>query len=265
VSARALLGRYIHRLHGRIAVSDPAREFVSRFFPGEYRVIPNGVDVRRFNPSVLPLPEFQDGKLNILYLGRLEQRKGAKYLLRAIPFIREHFPDTRFIIAGDGKLRPKFEQYVAEKGWRDVHFLGRVPAERLPALYRSAHVFCAPNTGGESQGVVLLEALASGAPVVASDIAGFRSVIRNRLDGLLVPPKQHEELAWAVSYLLGDAAARRRLAEAGPVRAQDFSWHQVGARVEAYYQELYAQMGAARRSFILPSSTPSTPLPVGEG
>src|SRR5262249_15653452 len=122
VSARALLGRYIHRLHGRIAVSDPAREFVSRFFPGDYPLIPNGVDVRRFHPSVAPLPEYQDDKLNILYLGRLEQRKGAKYLLRALPLIREHFPNTRFIIAGDGRLRPKFEQYVAQKGWRDVHF-----------------------------------------------------------------------------------------------------------------------------------------------
>ena len=260
VSARAFLGRYVHRLHGRIAVSDPAREFVSRFFPGEYRVIPNGVDVRRFHPGVASLPEYLDGKFNILYLGRLEQRKGAKYLLRAIPLIREHFPNTRFIIAGDGKLRSKFEEFVAERGWRDVLFPGRVPTEQLPALYRSAHVFCAPNTGSESQGIVLLEALASGVPVVASDIPGFRSVIHNRVEGLLVPPKKHEELAWAVSNLLDDVEARARLAAAGPVRAQEFSWQRVGARVEAYYMELCAQVGATRRTFILPAAA----LPLSE-
>ena len=236
-SAAPFLGRYFRRLDGRIAVSPAAAEFVSRFFPSDFRIIPNGVDTSLFHPDTSPLPEYADGKLNILYLGRIEKRKGLKYLLRAIPMIREHFPNTRFLIGGDGPLRVGFERLVAQAGWQDVVFLGRVPAERLPALFASADVFCAPNIGGESQGIVLLEAMASGRPVVASDIPGFRSVIRHQQDGLLTPPTRSEELAWAVCHLLSDDAERTRLAQAGRQRAEAFSWEHVATEVLGYYEE----------------------------
>lgn len=261
-SAKPLLGRYFRRLHGRIAVSQPALDFVSRFFPGDYQIIPNGVDVNRFSPGVPPLPQFMDGKLNVLYLGRLEPRKGAKFLLRAIPLIRSHYPNTRFIFGSDGPLREGFERLVAQHGWGDVIFTGRVPAEQLPSLYASAHVYCAPNTGGESQGIVLLEALASGRAVVASNIAGFRTVIRDRRDGLLVPPRRHEDLAMAVCHLLGNEAERNALAAAGRRRAEEFSWERVGGRIEAYYDELRERFAEtrearqARRRLILPPATP---------
>ena len=240
-SARPLLGRYFRRLHGRIAVSPAAVEFVSRFFPGEYRIIPNGVDLARFGADVPPLARYNDGRFNIVFLGRLEQRKGLKYLLRAIPIIRQHYPNTRFLIGGDGPQRVGFQTYVAQAGWRDVVFLGRVPADELPSLYATADVFCAPNTGGESQGIVLLEAMASGRAVVASDIPGFRSVIRNHRDGLLVAPKNHEQLAWAVCHLLEDDDERRRLALAARERANEFGWEHVADQVLSYYRELRAE------------------------
>jgi phosphatidylinositol alpha-mannosyltransferase len=261
-SAKPLLGRYYRRLHGRIAVSQPALDFVSRFFPGDYEIIPNGVDVSRFTPDVPPWPQFMDGKLNVLYLGRLEPRKGAKFLLRAIPLIRSHYPNTRFIFGSDGPLREGFERLVAQHGWGDVIFTGRVPAAKMPSLYASAHVYCAPNTGGESQGIVLLEALAAGRAVVASNIPGFRSVIRDRQDGLLVPPRRHEDLAMAVCHLLGNETERRRLATAGRRRAEEFSWERVGGRIEAYYEELrerYAGTRATtthRRGVVLPQAAP---------
>ncbi|HEV2459822.1 MAG TPA: glycosyltransferase family 4 protein, partial [Ktedonobacterales bacterium] len=129
--------------------------------------------------------------------------------------------------------------------------------ERLPALYASAHVFCAPNTGGESQGVVLLEALAAGRPIVASDIPGFRTVIRNHVDGLLVPPKKHEELAWAVCHLLGDDTVAQRLAAAARMRGLEYSWESVGAQVEAYYQEVLMKRASAERRFALPPAAAS--------
>lgn len=260
-SAKPLLGRYFRRLHGRIAVSQAALDFVSRFFPGEYRIIPNGVDVRHFAPDAPPLARFMDGKLNVLYLGRLEPRKGAKILLRAIPLIRAHYPNTRFIFGGDGPLREGFERLVAQHGWRDVIFTGRVPAEQLPSLYASAHVYCAPNTGGESQGVVLLEAMATGRAVVASDIPGFRTVIRHRQDGLLTPPGRHEELAMAICHLLGNEAERKVLAVAGRRRAEEFSWERIGGRIEAYYDELrerYAIAHDGYRRLILPPATSLT-------
>lgn len=247
VSARALVGRYFRRLDGRIAVSAPARDFVARFFPGEYRVIPNGVDLQRFHPDASPMPQYADGMLNILYLGRIEKRKGLKYLLRAVPVIRQHFPNTRLLIGGDGPLRAGFEHFVAQAGWKDVIFLGRVPADDLPSLYASAHVYCAPSTGGESQGVVLLEALASGRAIVASDLPGYRSVIHHRLDGLLVPPKDHEQLAWAICHLLGNAQERETLQRGALARAQDFGWEHVGGQVESYYEEILARRRIARQ------------------
>jgi phosphatidylinositol alpha-mannosyltransferase len=254
-SAKPLLGRYFRRLHGRIAVSPAAVEFVSRFFPGEYRIIPNGVDLDRFGADVPPLARYSDGRINIVFLGRLEQRKGLKYLLRAIPIIRQHYPNTRFLIGGDGPQRVGFQTYVAQAGWRDVVFLGRVPAEELPSLYATADIFCAPNTGGESQGIVLLEAMASGRPVVASDIPGFRSVIRNHRDGLLVAPKNHEHLAWAVCHLLEDGDERARLAIAARERAKEFGWKHVADQVLDYYQELRAEFAAGRgRSITRPTA-----------
>ena len=258
-SAAPFLGRYYRRLNGRIAVSSAAEEFVSRFFPGDYRIIPNGVDTSLFRPDTPPLPEFDDGKLNILYLGRIEKRKGLKFLLRAIPTIRQHFPNTRFLIGGEGPLRVGFERLVAQAGWSDVVFLGRVPPEQVPALYASAHVFCAPNTGGESQGIVLLEALASGRAVVASDIPGFRSVIQQQRDGLLTPPTRSEELAWAICHLLGDEAERARLGAAGRARAEAFSWERVATQVLSYYEERRAACATSRQLY-LPAEAASISL-----
>src|SRR5262249_47329929 len=145
-----------------------------------------------------------------------------------------------FIIGSDGPLRANYERWVQRKGWPDVVFLGHVPAEDLPSLYASAQVFCAPSIGGESQGVVLLEAMAAGRPVVASDIPGYRSVIQDHVDGLLVPPGDAEVLAETVCRLLADEHTRTRLGHAARVRAEDFSWAQVSRQVEGYYLELLA-------------------------
>jgi phosphatidyl-myo-inositol alpha-mannosyltransferase len=252
-SAKPFLQRYFRRLHGRIAVSSAAAEFISRFFPSEYRIIPNGVDVRRFGSGAIPLPQFRDGKLNVLFFGRIEHRKGLKFLLRAVPRIREQFADTRFIIGGDGPLRADFERWVERKGWPDVVFLGRVPEEDKPSLFASAHVYCSPSIGGESLGIVLLEAMASGRAVVASDIPGYRSVVTSGTNGLLVRPGDSEQLAWAICRLLGDDEGRARLGHAGRLRAEDFSWAQVGREVEDYYLELLAERAAltARRRALL--------------
>ena len=258
-SAAPFLGRYYRRIDGRIAVSPAAREFVSRFFPGDYRIIPNGVDTRIFRPDAPPMPQFDDDKLNIVYLGRIEKRKGLKYLLRAIPMIREHFPNTRFLIGGEGPLRAGFERLVAQAGWPDVVFLGRVPAEQVPSLYASAHVFCAPNIGGESQGIVLLEALAAGRAVVASDIPGFRSVIQHQRDGLLTPPTRSEELAWAVCHLLSDESECARLGAAGRMRAEMFSWERVATQLLSFYEETRAARAAAG-SLYLPTEATSISL-----
>lgn len=226
------------RLAGCIAVSTTARQFVSRYFPADYRVIPNGVNLDHFSPQVSPLPQFMDDKQNILFVGRFEKRKGAKYLLRAIPFIRERFPQTRFLFVGEGRLRRGFQRFVERQGWQDVVFTGYVSDEDLPHYFASSHVFCSPATGGESLGIVLLEAMASGKPVVASNISGYATVVSQGLDGLLTTPRQSDELAWAICHLLGHESLRQQFIYNGLQKAREYAWPHVASRVMEFYCEL---------------------------
>ena len=240
-SAYPFLRRYFRHLAGRIAVSPAAYQFVSHYFPADYRIIPNGIDLQRFHSHVAPLPRFMDGKRNILFVGRFEKRKGAKYLLRAIPAIRERHPDTRFIFVGEGRLRAGFQRFVEQAGWRDVIFTGYVSDDEKPRYFASADVFCAPATGGESMGMVLLESMASGTPVVASNITGYATVISSGADGLLTTPRDSEELARAVSTLLENEPLRQRFIHTGLHKVRDYAWPQVARRIMDYYCWLFDQ------------------------
>jgi phosphatidylinositol alpha-mannosyltransferase len=231
------------RLAGCIAVSTTALKFVSRYFPADYRVIPNGVNLEHFSPNVPPLPQFMDGKQNILFVGRFEKRKGAKFLLRAIPYIREQFPQTRFLLVGEGRLRGGFQKFVEKHDWQDVVFTGYVSDEDLPRYFASAHVFCSPATGGESMGIVLLEAMASGKPIVASNISGYATVVNPGVDGLLTTPRNSEELAWAIEYLLENEPLRQQFIRAGLQKAREYAWPRVAERVMDYYYELLDERG----------------------
>jgi len=226
------------RLSGCIAVSTTALQFVSRYFPADYRVIPNGVNLERFSPQVTPLPQFMDGKQNILFVGRFEKRKGAKFLLRAIPSIREQFPNTRFIFVGEGRLRRGFQQFVERQGWQDVVFSGYVSDGDLPHYFASAHIFCSPATGGESLGIVLLEAMAAGKPIVASNISGYATVVSHGIDGLLTTPRNSEELAIAVGHLLGHEPLRQQFINAGLYKAREYAWPRVAESIMEFYYEL---------------------------
>jgi phosphatidylinositol alpha-mannosyltransferase len=257
-SARPFLRHYFRRLNGLIAVSEAAENFVGRYFQGEYHIIPNGVDIARFRDAP-PRPELRDGKTNVLFVGRIEKRKGLKYLLRAIPAVREHLPNTRFIIVGDGPLRAGYERLVDKLGWQDVIFAGRVSDADLPGYYASADIFCAPNTGSESQGIVLLEALAAGAPTIASNIPGYRTVIRHGVEGLLVPPGRSEDLAWAICHLEAHPTEREHLRALGQLRAEDYSWERVANKVEAYYEELLTTR-AHRLALLAQAPTPQDEL-----
>ena len=235
---KPILMRYFRRLNGCIAVSDAAQQFVAQYFPGHYTVIPNGIDTAEFLSGAEPLPEFDDGMLNILFFGRLEKRKGLRFLLRAFPLVKSAFPNARLIVAGEGTTRAAYQRWVQEHNIRDVVFTGRVSGEDRARCYASAHVFCAPNTGGESFGLVLLEAMASGRPVVASAIPGYRSVVADGIDGMLVPPKDSAALATALCKLLADADMRTSLGHAGRLKARRYDWSVIADRVLAYYQQV---------------------------
>ena len=136
----------------------------------------------------------------MLFVGRLEKRKGLKFLLRAWPMVLERQPNARLVVVGRGRPLEGYRRFAARQGWSasDVLFAGYVPAEDLPRYYQSSDVFCAPNTGQESFGIVLLEAMAAGAPIVASDIPGYRDVVSDGEQGLLVEPKNAGALADAI-------------------------------------------------------------------
>ena len=235
-----ILKRWFRKLDGKIAVSRAAEAFVSQYFPGSYNIIPNGIDLDRFRPDLEPLPEFCDGKLNILFVGRFEKRKGLRFLVRAYARIKAEMPNTRLVIVGpDGGAKAAYQKSIQRAGLEDVVFTGFVPDNILPRYYRSAHVFCAPNTGQESQGIILLEALACGTPVVASNIDGFATVITHGEEGLLVPPQDAEKLSLALVHLLADAGLRERLAAQGMLTAQRYTWKRVAAQVLSYYERLH--------------------------
>ncbi|HET8846261.1 MAG TPA: glycosyltransferase family 4 protein, partial [Ktedonobacteraceae bacterium] len=229
------------RLHGRIVVSNATYKFISHHFPADYRIIPNGIHLERFTQNAAPFPALRDGKQNILFLSRFEKRKGAKYLLRAIPTIREQHPNTRFIFVGEGRLRAGFQRFVERKNWQDVVFTGYIPEEDKARYLASADIFCAPAIGGESLGIVLLEAMAAGKPIVASNISGYRTVITDGVEGLLTPPRHSSELASAISQLLEEETLRQRLGKAGQQKAREYAWPHVAAQVLNYYHEVIAE------------------------
>lgn len=227
-----LVRRWYDRLDGRICVSETARRFVSRFFPGEYRVIPNGIDFDRFAaPTLTPHPE-----PTILFVGRLERRKGLPVLLEAFRLVRGRFPNARLEVVGpDGGLRRQLEAYIRRHRLAGVELLGLLPDAELVRRYRSAWVFCAPAVGGESFGLVLLEAMAAGLPVVASDIPGYREVAGPGSGAVLVPPRDPIRLAAELSALLEDADRRAELGQQGQEWAARFDWTRLAGQVLEVY------------------------------
>lgn len=242
-----VLRHWFKRLDGHIAVSPAARQYVSRFFPGEYQVIPNGTDVDHFSADNLPIPDLSDGKINILFVGRMENRKGLRYLLEAYAMLKWDFNNIRLIVVGPGNLDKDCYRIISERNLKDVVFLGNVPYKELPRYYKSAHICCAPSTGRESFGIVLLEAMASQKPIVASAIEGYLSVIQHGEQGLLVPPKDSSSLAGALSSLIRDTDMRSKMAACGMQTVEQYRWETVAQQVMDYYLHLMGTTNGVSR------------------
>jgi phosphatidyl-myo-inositol alpha-mannosyltransferase len=234
---RPIAQRYMDKLDGRIAVSSAARHFISRYFPGEYRIIPNGVNVDFFT-NAKPFPEYRDGKTNILFVGRLEPRKGATFLVQAYAKLKARHPEIRLIVIGRGPQLGDLRELVRKEQVTDVLFAGRASDVDKARFYKTADIFCAPSTGQESFGVVLLEAMAAGTAAVASDIHGYKKVIQRNVSGLLVEPKDVDALCSALERLVEEPALRERLGAAGSVRAREFDWSHVTDQLLAFYAEV---------------------------
>ena len=240
---KRMLGGYARRLDGRIAVSAAARHFIDRYFPGDYKVIPNGVDLRRFQ-GVEPFGRYRDGVHNILFVGRFEERKGVMQLLKAYRVLRKRGVNARLLVIGGGPGEREVRRYLATRRLGGVELLGRVSDEDKARYFATADVYVSPATGRESFGIVLLEAMAAGCPVVCSDIHGYRSVVRRDQQAILVPPRDRDALVDALERVLGDPALRARMREACLERAPQFSWENVTAKVEEYYGFVIRRLAA---------------------
>lgn len=236
---RPILRRVVNRLDGRVAVSRAAYEFVSRYFPGAYSLIPNGVDLEMFRHDVEPLAQYRDGRPTVLFVGRVEKRKGLAYLIRAYTEMRARMPEVRVLVVGrQGRAGRGYQRYVREHDLAGIEFVGEVSAADLPRYYRSCDVFCSPAISGESFGMVLLEAMAMGKPVVATDIDGYRQVVRDGVQGRLVAPRDSGGLAAALVDLLESPSLRARYGEQGLRTAPCYSWQRVSARLLRFYEDL---------------------------
>lgn len=211
------------RIGVRLAVSEAAKRTVAAHFPGEYEVIPNAIDVERFTAPAPAPAAMSSGRRSVLYVGRLEPRKGIDRLLRAMAIVRQRVPCTQLVVVGDGPDRAALES-VARDVDVEVCFAGRVSDDDLPGFYQAADVVCSPALGDESFGIVLLEAMAAGAPVVASDLPAFHQVLDGGRLGELFEPGNSAELAARVLRLLRRPDNRERLRSAGLVAVPQYDW-----------------------------------------
>jgi phosphatidylinositol alpha-mannosyltransferase len=222
--------RRMNRLHARIAVSEAAAWTARRYFGGRYRIVPNGVHL---SADVVSEPE--DESLRILFVGLPVERKGLPVLLRAFEALRDHIPATLTLVGpGPEDVAPLLLDA------RGVQALGKVPDAEKSAQLARAEVLCAPSLHGESFGMVLTEAFAAHTPVVASDIPGYRDVVRDGVDGLLTPPGDALALAEALRCLALEPERRRGMAAAARERAERFAWPHVAAEVLDCYEQALA-------------------------
>jgi phosphatidyl-myo-inositol alpha-mannosyltransferase len=251
---KAIMDLFVDRVDCRVAVSEVARESIDSHFPGDYQIVPNGIDLDRFRPDVTPITEYLDGMRNILFVGRYDEpRKGFNYLLRAMPSIQSQFPNTRLIVVGRGDVRRAMRQ-VEERAIPNVVFVGAAKAADLPRYYATCDVYCAPSTGRESFGIVLLEALATGAPVVASNIPGYAGVIEHGVTGILAAPANSQDLALRIVRVLADDGLRRELRENGLREVQRYGWHVVARQLLEVYDRGLAQELPVRDTGMIPEA-----------
>ena len=258
---KRMLGHYAGKLHGRIAVSPAARHFISRYFPGEYKIVPNGVEPGRYQRAV-PIARYRDGVPNILFVGRMEPRKGLIHLLRAFRKLQRDGVRARLLLVGTGPGEREARRYVLTRQLDGVEFLGRVSEAQKAQLFKTADIYVSPATGRESFGIVLLEAMSAGAPIICSDIHGYRGVVRRERDGILVEPGNADALAASIRRLIDDPALRAQLSRAGEERAQLFTWERVGQAVEEYYGFVIrrlAEQGELPKGFSAPIPPPPGP------
>ena len=231
-----LLKKYFGKIDGRIAVSSAARSYVSKYLPADYDIIPNGINTDEILMAT-PFQNLLDDKVNILFVGRLEKRKGLKYLLASYCDLKWKFPNIRLIIVGAGKLDVESQRILGERNPDDVFIAGSVTHEEKLKYFKTADIFCTPATGQESFGIVLLEAMSAELPIVASGIDGYRSVLDEK-EGFFTNIKDSHDLSEKLSRLIVNKKMRIQMGKNGREKSKSFSWSIVTDKILDHYLSL---------------------------
>lgn len=226
------------KIHGVIAVSPIAME-IAKGYRGPKRIIPNGVNTDLFAPGSAASSRFKHEPNTILFVGRLEERKGLLFLLRAFLELQKKHPKIRLLVLGEGKERETCERFVRRYAVKNVQFLGKKTDEELAKIYRQADIFCSPALYGESFGIVLLEAMASGVPVVAFANRGYMDFLQGtKGERGLVPVGNIPMLAHTIEAMLTNHFLRKELSEWGIKQAKQYSWQTIADQTLDFYQEV---------------------------
>lgn len=239
-NGRLIFGKLFTRLDSLIAVSNAAQDFAYRMFPGNYKIIPNGIDLNRFGKISKKAHNTTSNKnVTILFVGRLDKRKGFAVLLKAFLELKPRYPQLKLQVIGPFNTNScqRHKKLAYKHGVTDIEFKGYISPEALPNYYHNADIFCAPSLGFESFGIVLLEAMAAELPIVASNIAGYRGVITDGQEGFLVPPNKPEAIKNALLKLLNNPPLRKKMGHAGHLRVKQYSWDNIVEKTLNVYTE----------------------------
>ncbi|MCK4473684.1 glycosyltransferase family 4 protein [Candidatus Parcubacteria bacterium] len=224
------------KIDGVIGVAQLNLEYFKNFKKPK-AIIPNGIDLEEFNPNAPKIEKFNDGKINILFVGRIEERKGLIYLLKAYKILQKKFSNLRLIIIGDGDLKKDCELYVKEQKLKQVFFEGQISGKKLVSYFTTCDIFVSPAIFGESFGIVLLEAMACAKPIVCFSNLGYKQLLqRTKGEKFLVKPRDYNGLANKIAILVKDKKLRKEMGKWGRKEAENYSWNKIAKKILDFYQ-----------------------------
>lgn len=226
---------FLPKIKKAIAVSELAKKYYKNDFKYEIELIPNGIDTQKFTPGQAPL--IKDKKTKILFLGRLEERKGIIYLLKTWKEINKLHDDTSLIIAGDGPLNTEVDQIIVKNRLKSITKIGFIGEKDLARLYNSAEIFCSPATHAESFGIVLLEAMACGVPIVAFANKGYSLILKDIASYSLAKNKSVKDLTLKINKLLDNEELRKNLSDWGIKESKKYDWSIIADKILRLYED----------------------------
>lgn len=220
-----------------IAISETLVNYIQTIYEKKIDIIPNGIDLESFRVKQKPIAKYQDGKINLFFLGRLDKRKGVSYLVKAFHCLKPKYPQLRLIIAGEGLEFPKIKKYIEKHQIPDIEMIGFIEEKDKPQYYASGDIFCSPAIYGESQGIVLLEAMAMHKPIAGFANSGYQTVLNEKGGQQLVPPRDLKALTHLLEKFITNEKFRQEMAEWNYSEVQKYDWEIITNKILKAYEK----------------------------